>query len=118
MSDSPAPETPGDRLRALRQKQPGLTQEDVGAAVGISRSHVAGIESGGDLPGRETLAAFATFFEVSVDYILKGGDPTPNLPESSKLVDDPDELTLLALWKELSDAERAMLLKLMKPPSA
>lgn len=114
----PPPDTLGSRLRELRKKQASLTQEDVAAAVGVSRSYIAGIESGGAKPGRESLVALADFFEVSVDYLIKGGDPMPSQPpETSKFAKSPDELALLSLWRELDDGERRIILRLMRPPS-
>lgn len=117
MTDIPTPQTPGARLRALRKKQTGLTQDDVAAAVGVGRTHITMIENGGDLPGRETLVALADFFGVSVDYILHGGELSPQSPQPPKLVDDPDELALLAFWGDLGPDERRLFLKLLRGQS-
>ncbi len=63
------------RVRALRRAAK-LAQADLAAAVGVSRSHVAKIETGQDLPGRALLAAIATQFDVSLDWLSCGeGDP-------------------------------------------
>ena len=114
--DNKRPMTLGGRLRALRKLQHALTQEDVAAATGISRSHIASIESGGDKPGRDALAALADFFEVSVDYLINGGVSVPTQPpETSKFAKSPDELALLMLWRGLDDAERRIILRFMKP---
>jgi len=58
----------GDRIRELR-KQRGIAQADVAEAVGISRSFLAGIETGKDLPGRETLMALADHFGVDINWL-------------------------------------------------
>lgn len=117
MIDEPTPKllTPGARLRALRRRH-RIRQEDLAAAVGVSRPHVSMIENDRDLPGRETLAAFADYFRVSIDYILKGTDAPTDAPDSPKLVDDPDELAWLGFWKDLGEDERRLALFMLKRP--
>lgn len=58
-------------------------------AIGISRSTLANIESGGDLPGRETLKAIADYYQVSVDFLLDGDVP------SGIIIADADERRLV-----------------------
>lgn len=111
-----AVQKPGSRIKALRKKTPGLTVQAVAAAVGISRSHLNMIETGGDLPGRETLVAIADYYGVSFDYILHGRDTPPEPPQTSEVVDDPNELALLAFWRSLSFAERKLMLKMLGVP--
>lgn len=60
--------TIGIRIRDLR-KQRSVAQATVAEAVGISRSYLAGIETGKDLPGRETLMALADYFGVDLDWL-------------------------------------------------
>lgn len=60
-------------MKALRRERK-LTQEDAAGAVGLSRSHLAGIERGHDLPGRELLIALANFYRVSVDWLATPAD--------------------------------------------
>lgn len=91
--------TPGARIKALRKTHHKLTADEVAAAVGVSRPHLSMIENDKDLPGRETLAAIADYFRVSVDYILNGGDAAPQPPSTCETVDDPDELAWLNLWR-------------------
>ncbi len=117
MNDDVTPQTLGARLKALRKMKRGLTQDDVAAAVGVSRSHIAGCESGGDLPGRDTLIALAGYFGVKLSYLLRGDDVTAQLPETPQVVDDPDELAFLALWRDLDEGERRLMLKILgRPP--
>lgn len=77
MSDSPPkkprkPRPPiAGRIARLRHVR-GLNQMDAAEAIGISRSHLASIETGTDLPGRETLQAIADFYRVTTDHILTG----------------------------------------------
>lgn len=109
-------ETPGSRLRALRKRTPKLTAEEVAASVGVSRGHLSMMENDKDLPGRETLDALASYYRVSVDYILHGGDAAPKPPNTREVVDDPDELALVRFWRGLPDAERRLMLTMLRNP--
>jgi transcriptional regulator with XRE-family HTH domain len=64
-----------ERLRGLRIDL-GVRQAEVADAVGISRSYLAGVESGADRPGRELLVALTSYYGVSLDWLTTGlGDP-------------------------------------------
>ena len=106
-------QTPGmehslaNRLRTLR-RQRNLTQIAVADAIGITRSHLSKIESGGDNPGRETLVALANFFEVSLDWLSNApGDDRP-----ARAVND-DEAILLFAYRQLPPAEAKAHLRLL-----
>ena len=60
------------RIRALRRAAK-LAQADLSAAVGVSRSHLAKIETGQDRPGLALLTAIAAHFNVSLDWLSSGG---------------------------------------------
>lgn len=66
----------GDRFRACRSKL-GLTQAEMAARIGISRSRWANIETSGGQPGLELLAKTADLLCVSTDYLL--GREHPNV---------------------------------------
>lgn len=74
------------------------------------------IENDKDLPGRELSEMLADYFGVTIDYILKGTDAPTNSPDAPQLVDDPDELALLAFWKDLTEDERRLMLIMLKRP--
>jgi transcriptional regulator with XRE-family HTH domain len=59
----------GTTIKELRAKK-GLTQAELAAEVGWERGTIAAVETGAAMPGRELVAAIATFFGVSVDYVL------------------------------------------------
>ena len=61
----------GDRLRDLRRRQ-GLTLDDVGRNVGVTRACVCQWESGRSYPSRKFLPDLARSLETSVSYLLVG----------------------------------------------
>jgi transcriptional regulator with XRE-family HTH domain len=98
-------DTLGSRLKALR-KQRKMTQADVAAVVGVSRSTLTGYERDIDPPGRESLAALATFYGVPID-LLYGAAPAPEDPKCAK---DQDESALLAFWRTLDEPNKRLFL--------
>lgn len=63
----------GPRLRAARRAA-GMSQEELGAAIGVSKMAVSKYESGAAVPGSARLAALAEALGVPVSWIL---EPTP-----------------------------------------
>ncbi|PFE50772.1 transcriptional regulator [Bacillus cereus] len=59
----------GTRLNTLR-KERKLRQEDMAKQLGIARTTYAMYEQGNREPDYNTLIKLATFFEVSIDYLL------------------------------------------------
>lgn len=59
------------KIQQLR-KQKGLTQEELAAALYVSRTAISKWESGRGYPGIDSLKAIAKFFHVSVDELLSG----------------------------------------------
>ena len=57
------------RVYQLR-KQRGLSQKELGAAVGLSHKSISTIESGLNSTTIEKLVLLADFFGVSTDYLL------------------------------------------------
>ena len=94
----------GGLILALR-KRLGLTQAALAAEIGVARSTIASIENGTDLPGRETLTAFADFFQVPLDQ-LRVRSVSPRLPRSGEIIEDLDELAVLNLWRRLTPEQR------------
>ena len=62
-----------EKLQALR-KQKGLTQEELAAALCVSRTAVSKWESGRGYPNIDTLKEIATFFNLTIDELLSGGE--------------------------------------------
>ncbi len=60
----------GKRIRILRLER-GLTQGDIEAATGVSRSHLSKIESGKVAnPGLDTLEKIAKALKVSISFLF------------------------------------------------
>lgn len=57
----------GSKLKLLR-KERGLTQSDVGEAIGQERSTIACYETGKRKPDVETLEKLAVLYKVTLDY--------------------------------------------------
>ncbi|MFT8785433.1 helix-turn-helix domain-containing protein [Gluconobacter oxydans] len=101
--------TPGARMRTLRE-QKGMTQAALAVEFGISRSHLSKIENGGDMPGRETLIAASTFFEVSLDWLANGsGDQRP-----AQALTEKEALLLFTFRRMPSDDADAFLHLMLK----
>ena len=63
-----------DRIAAVR-KAAGLTQEQLGELLGVTRQAVSRWESGQTTPDAATLAALCERLHVSADYVLLGKEP-------------------------------------------
>lgn len=59
----------GEKLQELR-RQRGLTQEELAAALFVSRTAVSKWESGRGLPSIDSLQALSRYFGVSIDHLL------------------------------------------------
>jgi transcriptional regulator with XRE-family HTH domain len=95
----------GARIRDIRRER-GMTQEELAAAVGVSRSAVAQWETGraGQITGN--LTRIATILQVGVEHLMYG--------ESKQQAGEArqgDELALLRLYRECSPEDRQLLLR-------
>lgn len=59
----------GKVLKELRVKNK-LTQKELAKALYLSNSSISHYENNRCMPSRETIEAFAQYFNVSVDYLL------------------------------------------------
>lgn len=105
-------------LRNLR-KSKGLSQEKLAKAIFISSSAISQYENGTSRPGRETLEAIATFFNVSTDYLL-GKSPVPDLEEQMNQVYHGNITVseLLKMCMNLDDNHRRTLLDVVRALNA
>jgi transcriptional regulator with XRE-family HTH domain len=89
----------GARVRDLRLAE-NVGQEELAAIIGVSRSTLAGIETGADRGGIETMIAIADHYKVPMDWLL-GRRLPPGSPPVGKLVYRPDQLAIHRLWENL-----------------
>lgn len=59
----------GKRVRELRIKR-GLSQQDLGLAIGVTKVSICGYEKGTRLPNLEKLVKLADILETTTDYLL------------------------------------------------
>lgn len=107
----------GRRLQTLRlekgEKQGrALPQAEVSEAVGIARSTLAAYEKGHYLPGRDTLAALANFYDVSIDFL--SGQPVVSPSHTTKLGQTPEEAEWVGLWRDMNDTQRRRALAVLR----
>lgn len=58
-------------LRQLR-KEKGLSMKELGAVIGVAESTISQYETGKREPDFETLLKLREYFDVSVDFLLRG----------------------------------------------
>lgn len=107
------PRAIGRRLIELRRAAGITRQDDLAAIFNVSRSTIAGIESGGDLPGRDLAVALADYFRVPLDWLLCRRTPVGG-PLVGQFVEQPNELALLRFWRKLSDEDRVRAVKVLE----
>ena len=96
----------GARLKNLRQKK-GITQNELGAILGVGKTTISQYESETRSPDTNMLQRIADFFDVTSDYLL-GRTDTPNtvtlegdqIPESLRNVD----VELIEMIKEAKES--------------
>lgn len=59
----------GKRVRELRIKR-GLSQQDLGLAVGVTKVSICGYENGSRVPNLDKLVKIAEALETTTDYLL------------------------------------------------
>lgn len=101
-------------LKALREERQ-LTQELLASYLGLARSTVAGYETKPRQPDFETLQKLASYFEVSIDFLIAGETPS-TLPKSAPLNENGASLDseMEAIYQQLSDTSKYDLLRYAK----
>jgi len=97
--------TMGNRLRQLRLKR-SISQEEVAKHIGITRSAYSHYEINNRQPVYETLLKLASFYDVSLDYII-GRDTSdkPGVPE--------DTVEIINFLNTLDNSERKTKIDMM-----
>lgn len=96
-----------DRLKELR-KEKEITQEKLANYLNVSRSTIAGYETGKRKPEYETLQKLANYFNVSVDYLLGNSKERSSAEKIKKAISDDGELQ--EVWEQISQRENLQLL--------
>ena len=104
----------GARVRQLR-KHAGIPQEELAEALRISRSTIAGIETGRERGGIEILLSIADHFNVPMDWLLARGQSLGS-PPRGQLVERPDEIAILNFWHSLTIKEKHAVAKMLRVP--
>lgn len=112
-----------DRLREARVAR-GMTQEQLGFALGITKSSVSAWENGRETPSFRLLPVLRRELGRSLDELICGMTETGKirddksdytLHEASPAARDEKERALLLRYRSLSAKRRAALLELIKP---
>ena len=64
-----------EQIKRCRQKR-GLTQQEVGRRLFVSRKTISGWETGHRYPDIDAIIKLSELFEVTTDELLKGGAVT------------------------------------------
>ncbi|MBO8161913.1 MAG: helix-turn-helix transcriptional regulator [Thermosipho sp. (in: Bacteria)] len=98
-----------ERLKELRLER-GLLQKDIAEYLNITRPTIAHYENGTRKPDHETLERLASFFNVSIDYLL-GRTNIRNEETMQNIVDAiKDNPELLDFWNQLVQREDLQLM--------
>ena len=109
-----------NRLREARIAA-GLTQEQLGFAVDVTKSSVSAWENGRDMPSFTILEQLPATLGQSLDYLICGNADSANEARSAYAADhlqarDKDEEALLIRFRKLSAKQRTSLLELLLTP--
>lgn len=109
----------GDRLREARVAA-GMTQEQLGFELGVTKSSVSAWENGRETPGFKLLDTLRQTLGRSLDELICGISTAVAEAEESAGVDaaaiarNPDERELLARFRRLSASKRGAVLELIR----
>lgn len=88
----------GRRVARLRDDV-AMTQDALAVELGYSRSLLGELERGTEHAGLAFIIAIADYFKVPLDWLL-GRSVPPGGPLAGQFIDQPNELALIALWRD------------------
>ena len=92
-----------DRLRELRTEK-GLTQQELGDAIGLHGMSISGYERGVKRPSFEALDNIADVLNVSIDYLLGRSDVNKGYPRHvSAAMPTPDPADDFDVMEQIGD---------------
>lgn len=109
----------GDRLREARIAA-GMTQEQLGFALGVTKSSISAWENGRETPGFRLLPELRQVLKRSLDELICGKSSSPpRAAEGSEVTDlragNAGEQKLLIRYRALAPKRREAVLELLKP---
>ncbi|WP_082925684.1 helix-turn-helix domain-containing protein [Xanthomonas nasturtii] len=105
----------GDRLRKYRTAA-GLTQEQLGFSVGVTKSSVSAWENNRETPSFRTLADLSQALNQSLDSLVLDGEAAlSDMGKSSLHAATKEEEALLIRFRKLSGKKREAILEMLKP---
>ena len=93
------------RLKELRQNK-GISQQKLAEILGISQQAVNKYENHSIEPDIWTLIALASYFEVSVDYLIGHTDIPHIIEPISRFELNAQEAHLIECWRKMRPKER------------
>ena len=100
----------GSRIKELR-KEHGLTQEELAAQIGTTKSAISMYERGTRRPNFEITDALVEYFNVSTAYLSGASDERGQYPDRARMVEriSAYEAALVKAYREAStDTQRAV----------
>ena len=104
----------GEKLKLLRYEK-GLTQDDMGYLLNVTKSCISCYENGSRQPSLDILVQVATYFRVSIDFLI-GMDSCDSQKKINFTKKDKQFLDLLknnpTIYKKIMDNPKNSVLKL------
>lgn len=100
------------KLKTLRLENE-MTQEYVAARLNVARSTIAGYETKNRQPSHEKLAALASLFHVSIDYLVNDNE-TIQLNTAATVFQSPEERKLIVRYNKLSKKSKEDFLEYLR----
>lgn len=98
------------RMKQLRQEH-NMSQEELAARLGISRSAVGMYEQGKREPDFEVLDKIADLFGVDLSYMLGSSDVRGSYPRhGTQAAPDPEEAAVLEAYRKAPEDIRRLVL--------
>jgi transcriptional regulator with XRE-family HTH domain len=109
----------GSRIRMQRQRL-GLSQTELGEAVGITFQQIQKYEKGANRVGSSRLQQIANFLQVSVNFFFEGAPGSGKTAESKDIATmtaflaDPDGARFMQVWKKLRPNRRKLVVRFVR----
>jgi transcriptional regulator with XRE-family HTH domain len=98
----------GDMIRSERTRK-GWSQREFAKMLGVSPGAVAQWELGDTRPTLERMIDVCGVFGIAASSFLG-----PGSPYRGQIIEDADEISLLAAWRKLSGDRRLFLLEMLR----